>query len=493
MRILAIETSCDETSIAVLESKNDGSFNLLSNIVSSQIKIHAPYGGVVPMLAKREHQRNLLPILKKSLQESKLLKISNFPASPAGGQFLISKQTSNSKTLNLKLKNLKTILDREPELLKKLLPFLKKYQKPNIDLIAVTNGPGLEPALWVGVNFAKALGYFWNLPVMPINHVEGHIIANWLPQPENKIPPTLPLKREELDSSPSFLKEGWGGFPSSVHFPAICLVVSGGHTQLVLMKKLGQYKILGETRDDAAGEAFDKLAKMLNLGYPGGPIISQIAAKLESKIRNSKSPPAPPKGGGLPPFREGWGGFSPIVKLPRPMLNTKDYDFSFSGLKTAALYFVKTLSPAQLKKLTPAICVEFQQAAIDVLVSKTIRAAKEFGARTILLSGGVAANDLLRETLKRTTYSLSEVEGSKINFSVPPKEFCTDNAAMIALTAAMKAVSLFIKGGLRGISKNEIPPRLLASLKLWRSGPFTKGGAKYNWQKIRVDSNLRLA
>ena len=193
------------------------------------------------------------------------------------------------------------------------------------------------------------------------------------------------------------------------------------------MRGFGKYKILGETRDDAAGEAFDKLAKMLNLGYPGGPIISQIAQKLQ--VSSSKLQ----------------------VKLPRPMINSGDYDFSFSGLKTAALYFVKTLSPAQLKKLTPAICAEFQQAAIDVLVQKTIRAAKEFGAKTVLLSGGVAANDLLRNSLSLATCNLS------LNFSVPPKNFCTDNAAMIALAAH-----------------------------------FSKSKAK-NWREIEVDSNRRLA
>ena len=444
MRILSIETSCDETSIAVLQTERDGGFSILSNIVSSQVKIHAPYGGVVPMLAKREHQRNLVPLLKQALSEAALLKF-NF---------------RKSSKLNFRRK----ILSREPELLKRLLPFLKKYQKPDINLIAVTNGPGLEPALWVGVNFAKALGYYWNLPIIPVNHIEGHIAANWLAK-EKSLParhaalvvaggPTSLCKREEL---PSFSKRGWRRFDTSRQslfascFPAIVLVVSGGHTQLILMRDFGKYKILGETRDDAAGEAFDKLAKMLSLGYPGGPIVAKLAQAAAVGQRQV------------------------IVNLPRPMLNSSDYDFSFSGLKTAALYFVKKLNKKSLKKLTPDICAEFQQAVIDVLVSKTIRAAKEFKARAVLLSGGVASNDLLRETLRSETDKLKTSPtpplpllergrgGGYVNFRVPPKEFCTDNAAMIALTAYLK-------------TKNKRPKT-----------------ENYDWQKIKVDANLRLA
>jgi N6-L-threonylcarbamoyladenine synthase len=380
MRILAIETSCDETSIAVLQTKEDGGFNILTNNVSSQIAVHAPFGGVVPMLAKREHQKNLVPILKQSLEESGLLKI----------------QSTKSHIPNKsKIQTINKILEREDVLFKLLESFLKKYAKPEIDLIAVTNGPGLEPALWVGVNFAKALACFWDLPVLPVNHVEAHIVANWLNQKEKIV------------------------------FPAVSLIVSGGHTQLILMSDFGKYKILGETRDDAAGEAFDKLAKMLNLGYPGGPIVARIAAEAKEIDRGS-------------------------VRLPRPMITSKDYDFSFSGLKTAALYFVKTLDKKTLKKLTPSICADFQQSIVDVLVSKTIRAAREYNVKSVLLSGGVAANDLLRQTLEK------ESKRFGLTFSVPPKEFCTDNAAMIALTAA-----------------------------------FAKKNA-VKWEKIQVDANLRL-
>jgi len=416
MRILAIETSCDETSIAVLEANKDGPFTLLSNIILSQIKIHAPFGGVVPTLAKREHQKNLVPILKQSLNEAKLLKSQK------------SKVKSQSVNWRTKSKILEEILSREPELLKKLMPFLTKYGRPDIDLIAVTNGPGLEPALWVGVNFAKALASVWDLPIMPVNHVEAHIIANWLPY--SVIPAKAGIQKAWMPDQVRHDKKDTIKFPNLLisQFPAISLVVSGGHTQLVLMHGFGKYEILGETRDDAAGEAFDKLARMLNLGYPGGPIVAKIAA--EAKKQDLKN-----------------------VRLPRPMISSKDYDFSFSGLKTAALYFVKTLDKKTLKKLAPAICLEFQQAAIDVLISKTIRAAKEFSAKTVLLSGGVAANDLLRGTLKLETCNL------KLNFSVPPKEFCTDNAAMIALTALCA----------------------------------TKHKKPVSWEELTVEANLRIA
>ncbi|MFH0852137.1 MAG: tRNA (adenosine(37)-N6)-threonylcarbamoyltransferase complex transferase subunit TsaD [bacterium] len=465
MRILAIETSCDETGIAILEADKNGDFRILSNIVSSQIKIHAPFGGVVPMLAKREHQKNLVPILIRALKESKMLLPEQASRQTASASKAI-KENPSTRLLARSGSKIEEILIREPELLKKLLPFLKKYEKPKIDLLAVTNGPGLEPALWVGVNFAKALASVWDLPVMPVNHVEAHVIANWLSCS------VIPAKARPNDTvgqagiqtnaphPPLKIRGGEGEL-----FPIISLVVSGGHTQLILMRDFGKYEILGETRDDAAGEAFDKLAKMLNLGYPGGPIVAKFAAKF-----NAPHPPLKIRGGAPSLLqREGWGEFN--VRLPRPMLNSGDYDFSFSGLKTAALYFTKTLDKKTLKKLTPAICAEFQQAAIDVLVSKTIRAAKEFGAKTILLSGGVASNDLLRETLQRETEKMI-IDKLKTDFHVPPKEFCTDNAAMIALTACTKLFPERIRPGRTSRRVN------LKNL---------------SWQKIKVNANLRLA
>ncbi len=342
MKILAIETSCDETAVSILQITGNFSapkIKILSNIVASQIKIHAPWGGVVPNLAKREHQKNLPLIFKKALKQAKLL-----------------------------------------------------ISKPKIDLIAVTNGPGLEPALWVGINFAQGLAKKYNKPLLGINHLEGHIMSVLLPKPRKII------------------------------FPVLALVVSGGHTELVLSKKPLEYKVIGQTLDDAAGEAFDKVARLLGLGYPGGPVIAKEALKFSGDERK--------------------------IKLPRPMIGSKDYNFSFSGLKTSVLYKIR-----DLKEMTPGLkaemAAEFQQATVDVLIKKTIRAAKEYGAKTIILGGGVAANKELRrqmdEAIKilkhKPVFLMPEME-----FTPTPKNkslvwgFTGDNAAMIALAAYFRAI-----------------------------------------------------
>jgi len=357
MKILAIETSCDDTGIAILEVNtlnNKKNFNVLSNLVASQIEIHKKYGGVFPMMAKREHQNNLLPILITALKESDLLKIK-----PKTKKF--------KKSLDLKIQKIKKILDHEPSLIKKIIPFLKNYEKPNIDLIAVTNGPGLEPCLWVGVNFARALSYFWNIPIVPINHIESHILVNFL---ENK----------------------------NIEFPALALIVSGGHTQLILVKGIGKYKIIGETRDDAAGECFDKCAKILGLPYPGGPEISKLAKGIETKNL-----------------------------FPRPMISTKDYDFSFSGLKTAVLYYLQKNKNQNKKQIS----AEIQQAIIDVLIKKTLKAAKDYNVKTIILGGGVSAN----QELKKQMTEKINLELPKINFLYPQINHSTDNGLMVAVSA----------------------------------------------------------
>ncbi len=336
MIILAIETSCDETAISII-SANGGfrnpKFKILSNIVASQIKIHSKWGGVVPHLAKREHERNLPTVLKRALKK-------------AG------------------------------------------FQIPKIDLNAVTVGPGLEPALWMGINFAKELAKKWEKALIGINHMEGHILSFLLPQ------------KTEISNFK---------FLISKLFPAIALLVSGGHTELVLMKDWLKYKIIGQTRDDAAGEAFDKAAKMLGLSYPGGPVVAKLANSYQPSPADNR------------------------IKLPRPMLNSKDYDFSFSGLKTAMLYLLKDLKKKGLAVdnglLKTQLCAEFQQAVIDTLIAKTIRAVKEFKIKTVILGGGVAANKELRKQFRR----------HKLNFFIPTKNFCTDNAAMIACAAYFRA------------------------------------------------------
>ena len=362
MKILAIETSCDDTGIAILEIsgglKRYPNFNVLADIVSSQTEIHQKYGGVYPAMAKREHQKNCVPVLIEALEKAKML-------------------DPKSKTRDIKDKIILKILEREPELQKQLLPFLKKYDKPNIDLISVTNGPGLEPCLWVGVNFAKALSYFWNIPIVPTNHIESHILVN------------------VLDNPPT-----GSGQAQKIKFPAVALVVSGGHTQIILIKDIGKYKILGETRDDAAGECFDKCAKILGLGYPGGPVVSKLAEGVETNRL-----------------------------LPRPMVGTKDYDFSFSGLKTAVLYADRKITDknATYKK---EMAAEVQQAIIDVLIKKTMKAVKDHNAKSLILGGGVSANQELRKQF----ITKLEKDLPSTKFFVPKPNLSTDNAVMTAIT-----------------------------------------------------------
>jgi len=419
MRILAIETSCDDTGIAILEIKGlkNPDFRVLSNIVSSQVEIHKKYGGVFPMMAKREHQNNLTPVLMQALKEVKILK---------------TQKNKSQKIDDRRLLQIKEILKKEDNLYKYLTKFLEKYKKPEIDLIAVTNGPGLEPCLWVGINFAKALSYFWDIPIVSVNHIEAHILVNFL---ENK----------------------------KVNFPAISLVVSGGHTQLILVKKIGSYKIIGETRDDAAGECFDKCAKILGLEYPGGPAIAKIASQWKSKTINFKSQinlkiqnPKVIRG----PTSDIRGRASDdSMMLPRPMIHTKDYDFSFSGLKTAVLYSVRDqqVSPVVRttglsQKFIQEMCVKIQQAIIDVLIKKTINAAKNYKVETIIFGGGVSANSELRSQFKSKTKN----QIPKINIIFPEKNLSTDNALMIAIT-----------------------------------GYFNKD-KKIAWQKSKANANLRI-
>ncbi len=372
MKILAIETSCDDTCAAVVEGNRlKKTFKILSNIVSSQEKIHKKWGGVYPSLAKREHQKNLVVVLKKALTKSKLL-------------FSFKQKIEKEKN-----RKLEKILERDEVLRKKTIEFLKNYKKPKIDAVSVTVGPGLDPSLWTGVNFAKALSFYWNIPIIPVNHLEGHIFSSFLD------------KKKEF----SFILEN-----SSKLFPAVSLIASGGHTQLVLIKKIGDYKVIGETRDDAAGECFDKTARILGLGYPGGPIISQKADEYQKNKKNDFF----------------------VVDLPRPMINQKNYDFSFSGLKTAVLYrYRKEKKRANNKNYIFKMCFEIQEAIIDVLTEKAARAAKEYNAKSLILGGGVSANKELRKTITEKM----KKNRQEIPIFFPSLEFCTDNAAMIGLVS----------------------------------------------------------
>jgi N6-L-threonylcarbamoyladenine synthase len=313
VKVLGIETSCDETAVAVVEDRT-----VLSNLIASQTDLHARFGGVVPELASRAHVEALNPLLEQALEE-------------AGCRF------------------------------------------SDLEGVAVTVGPGLVGALLVGISAAKAVAYATRAPFIGVNHLEGHIYANFLvhgpPEP-----------------------------------PYVCLVVSGGHTMLVHMPEEHRYEVLGQTVDDAAGEAFDKIARFLGLGFPGGPALDRLARR----------------------------GDPSAIAFPRAMADSGDYDFSLSGLKTAVLRYVRAETEAG-RTVDPAdLAASFQEAIVDVQVAKTIRAAREKGVRTILLGGGVVANTRLRERI--------EAEGAAAGLRVlfPPIELCTDNAAMIACAGASR-------------------------------------------------------
>ncbi|MDP2650266.1 MAG: tRNA (adenosine(37)-N6)-threonylcarbamoyltransferase complex transferase subunit TsaD, partial [bacterium] len=348
MKILGIETSCDETAVCLTEADGgfDSSFQykVLGNALLSQIAVHAPYGGVFPNLAKREHARNLVPLLQQVFDQA------STPQDPISGD-AVSPRGLTSRDPD----TLKQILEREPELFEQLEAFLKTHGKPDIDAIAVTHGPGLEPALWVGVNFAKALSVVWNVPIVPVNHLEGHIAM-------------AAMHIERSQHSNILQNVGMSGRLQTFEFPAISLLISGGHTELDLVTEWPIFKTIGETRDDAVGEAFDKVARMMGLPYPGGPEISRLASAARAHCIET----------------------SPLYKLPRPMIHEDNLDFSFSGLKTAVLRLVKDKTLTETEKM--GLALEFEDAATEVLVKKTMRAVEEYGAQTVLVGGGVSAN-----------------------------------------------------------------------------------------------------
>ena len=375
MKILGIETSCDETALCVLEAKgdfNDTSFNIMSNTLLSQIELHREFGGVYPHLAKREHSTNLTPMLEKVLKEADLYE-----------------KAFTTKMDGQESSQIEEMLHKEPELSKMLLPFLKSIEKPNIDKIAVTKGPGLEPALWVGINFAKALSTIWSIPIIPVNHMEGHIFSSLLKAEGDKNPETYSFKKPEL--------------------PALALLVSGGHTELVLINEEWGYEIIGQTRDDAVGEAFDKVARMLDLPYPGGPEISKLAKQArEEELTPEK------------------------IQLPRPMLDSGDLDFSFSGIKTAVMYKLKKIEEID-DKTKKEVALDFENSVTQVLTKKTEEAINKYGTKTLLLGGGVSANTYLRESLRK----MSE-EKKRVPLHLPMPGLSIDNAIMVAASGYLQ-------------------------------------------------------
>ena len=410
MIILGIESSCDESAVSIIEiagSPQRPRVRALANVVSSQVKLHAKFGGVVPNLAKREHQKNLVPVLLQALRD----------ANTADPTFIYDRKYKLKSGLRVRGAQIKEILEREPELLRRMKRIFR-MPAPRVDAIAVTVGPGLAPALWVGINFARALSMLWGKPLIPVNHLEGHIVTNFLQEIRGSSKPEIRNPKQARISS--FQNSKHFEFRASkFEFPAIALLVSGGHTELVLMRRrIGGYRVIGETRDDAAGEAFDKVAKMLGLGFPGGPIISKLAER----------------------------GDPTAFLFPRPMMREENFDFSFSGLKTAVLYTLEKLRNEENKKMTNRkrrsvknfsfsrflvshLCASFQAAVVDVLAAKTVRATKQYRAKTVMLGGGVAANTKLRHDLGAALRRHSP----DTQYLIPATSLTGDNALMIAL------------------------------------------------------------
>ena len=395
MIILSIETSCDETAAAIVKfSKNKT--EVLANIVSSQVKTHSKFGGVVPALAARMHLKNMIPVLNRAFKQAE-------KHTPSASQPPLSRGEFISSASQPPLSRGEYPSASQPTLLKRGIHF----NKNKIDYIAVTRGPGLIPALMVGVSAAKTLAYSLDKPLVGVNHLEGHIYANWLKpvgvNPKSKITNSKQIQNSKFKIQNSMLWEP--------EFPVLCLIVSGGHTQLVLMKKNLNYKIIGETLDDAVGEAFDKVAKLLSLSYPGGPMIEKMAKKGDKNKFN----------------------------FPRPMMYSKDYNFSFSGLKTAVLYEVRDFCDCRDEalprlyddKYKADIAASFQEAVIDVLISKTIKAAKEYKVKNIILGGGVSANKELQRQLKKNINK--ELPNTK--YQILNTKLTADNALMIAIAA----------------------------------------------------------
>lgn len=336
--ILGIETSCDETAAAIVQ-KQGKRVSIISNVVASSLEIQAKYGGVVPEQAAREQLKSIIPVIQEALRQA-------------------------------------------------------QCKLAKIDAVAVTQGPGLIGSLLVGVETAKTLSMVWKKPLVPVNHLIGHFYANWVQSSD--IRHQISDKKEGQSDDRRLTTDD-----STPSFPAIGLLVSGGHTDLTLMKSHGQYEYIGGTRDDAAGECFDKCARLLGLPYPGGPAIAKLA-----------------KQGNLKAFN-----------LPRPMLDSGDFDFSFSGLKTAVVNLVRGKDFSRTPLFSSNLAASVEAAIVDVLVRKTILAAQKYKVKQIIVAGGVAANQKLAETFSRVCDRLS------LKLFIPPPSLCTDNAAMVATAA----------------------------------------------------------
>lgn len=402
MNLLAIETSCDETAIAIMNFDKEQNlekeirFSVLSNHVLSQINIHREFGGVFPSLAKREHANNIVKIFIECLREAGLyVEKENINIDwNQDNEKMISEMKEKYNYENIE--KVRELLEREPEMYSELMKLVFSIEKPNIDAIAVTAGPGLAPALWVGINFAKALSIFWDIPIYPINHMEGHIVSSLV----------YPVSEKKY-------------IMKNIASTSLALLISGGHTEIIYFDKLGKknsYKKVGKTLDDAVGEAFDKVARSLELPYPGGPEISKLAEisrKNDLKI--------------LPEF-----------KLPRPMINSHDLNFSFSGLKTAVIYKIKELEKLIAEKkitredIKNIISLDFESSVTEILLKKIKKAIEKYNTKSLLIGGGVIANINIRNSF--TEFAIKE----NIDLYIPEKFLTGDNAFMIGCAAIIK-------------------------------------------------------
>ena len=384
MLILSIESSADETGVSLVRVEGEfpnGEFELSGNALSSQIKEHNKWGGIVPSIAKREHAKYFPILLEEALDQADLLE---------------SHATDLSEADKTKLQEL---LAREEGMADTLLEFFAQHSLPQIDLIAVTSGPGLEPALWVGLSFAKALAHVTGANVIPVNHMEGHILAS-----------VFDADRDDM--------------LADITFPTVALLISGGHTELINMSDWGEYKKIGQTRDDAVGEAFDKVARLLGMPYPGGPEIGRLAADARKRD--------------LPEF----------APLPRPMIHSGNLDFSFSGLKTAVMYATKDRELTDDERA--AIARDFEDAVTEVLLKKTSAAISDLDAKTLVVGGGVSNSTHLRQAFN--AYFLTKFPEVTVYF--PQPGLSTDNSIMIALAGHARAPGALSPAGAKGIQAN---------------------------------------
>jgi len=451
VRILAIESSCDETAAAVIGADEKGGPVVLSSVFSSQIDLHAKTGGIVPEVASRAHMESIVPVISEALVRVKNSKLET-------RMFETNSNDQNSKKFktfeNYDFDIVSDFNTRYSDLYSEAI----KYLQNNITHIAVTAGPGLIGSLLVGFNAAKTIAYSLNKPIIPVNHIEGHIYSAFCGEIQNP-KPACPAGRSEIlnkSENPND-KSKKDKLTSEIKFPILALTVSGGHTSLTLMKDHVQYETIGETKDDAAGEAFDKVARLLGLGYPGGPAVSKLASEFRSN--NEKT----------------------SFLFPRPILNDGTFNFSFSGLKTAVLQHVLNLKRENYLNRHPErsegstekrffadaqngiakeqltdeqkqeICAAFEDACVDVLTTKAMRAAEKYNPKTLVLAGGVAANKHLRKILKQKA-------NNQLNLLIPPIELCGDNAAMIGIAAFYH------------LQKDDVA----------------------TWQEVKVDSNLEI-